>query len=277
MEEKNLEMIIQEYLLEHGPTRKMVLVGEFKGKYTGASKPNLMKKIREWIKQEKIIKINYEQAKKMGIHVEDKNAIFLAGKDYPKIKKQIDTAFNYLNNKNENIIETALIEIESYQKITLLTQDQINKLLNTANQVSEKLVEIILRILYFSTKKGINLNENKKHEKILEDLLIKYKNTKNSLLKQYLLALLSQSNKAIITQLKHELETNKGLELEKIEKKYLHKKFAKIIEENREDLFKYEIKLQKKNKVEAIQTLRRIRTKAKNHLGFSKSMDGETK
>lgn len=268
------EQLIEDLMNEHPDERgyKPQSIGR---KLTNMKKANLIS-----------IEKDSEVLKKYGIEKEAKNASYILSKDITGIKTHLDSIFSLLKpeddidkqkvlnkikgyelTEDDIAINAILKEIKRYNIRYRLNPKQLDILVSRLDSQDNSSINDLIQILYdHIIDKGIKPEDKDNFLEKLTDILEKDPEIHKEYpeLKRRVINLLGYYNhKAVVEQLKKDIELGK---LSTFQEYYEEKYTARIIEEERTELFYLENQLRKKGDIKTADILSQIRNKAAKYV-----------
>jgi hypothetical protein len=272
----NFDIEVIDYLSKKGYVRRRDLLQYFmelhKGDkdYSGYSEKSINRKLDSMVKRKLISILKNDDLKRFGIQETDKRSSYLTLKRTEKITEHIDTIIEKISSDNPIKQKMALREIERYEKQYIFTPIQLDTLVSQLDTEDLELIDQIIRIIYtYLDKKNIEPYNEPATINMLRKLLNRYPHPlpSNKNLRGYVIFLLGHYNDyAVIERLKKDAEELGNLHevLGEYESSYT----ANVIEEHREELYKFEEKLRLESKGEQAQFIAQARVQAMIHLGM---------
>jgi len=260
-------------LSKKGFVRRAQLIQTLKSKHrrdSGYSEKSINRKLDSMVKRGIVSKLKGDALKQAGINIDDGRASYFTLKKSDDIRRHIDSVIDNISSDNTIKQKMALKELERYEKHCLLNPSQLDILISLLGTEDIDFIGNILRLIYtYVDKKDIEPYNKAEAVKMLRTLLNRYPkplphNHKN--LRTHLIFLLGHYNDyAVVERLKMDAEELDNLqEMHDYESNYT----ANVIEEHREELYKFEEKLRLEGKEESAQFIAQTRVTAMIHLGM---------
>jgi hypothetical protein len=283
----NIDIKIQDLLMINRFIRKRALIEQLMKK-TGLSQVTIIRKLDYLISNKEIAIIGYDSLRKYGIEDTDKRAVYLASKETLALNTHIEAVFELFNTNDVNSALIGIRELKNYEAQYygryFLDKSQVDKLVKVLEKtISNKTFKDdtlrydLLGIIFNELTRHFVIPSNKQtFVEILKELLKQYPsseyyNKSNNPIPYITHILGIYMDHVVIDRLKYDTEACDPQILRNIEIFYSNWYPAKLIDDNKIELMKFEVELQKKKKSEAIEFIERLRRGAGLHM---KDMQG---
>lgn len=228
------------------------------------SERTIFRKIKQMAREGgPILILDSEEVKRYGITDPDNRAKYLTLRETGEKKKHLDKIFELLSTGNDIDIMMVLREIKRYGQKYVLYPSQLDTLVLNLDNNDLGIIEDLLFILYTHIiVRKINPGNEAAFLETLRNLLKQYEEGHENYtqLRGHLIKFLGHyKDKAVIEQLKKDIKAGK---LSKFEHDYSSVLTAKVIDEERTELFYLENSLRKAGEIETADILDRIRSQA---------------
>lgn len=264
----DFDTVVSDYLSERGYVRRERLIKYLMENYsneTGFSEPNINKKLRRMDNSGLLsIETDPDVLAVYGIKKEAKNASYILSKSAAGRTEHIGNIVSLLETGDDIDEKMGLDEIIRYEKKYVLSQNQLDILILGLDAKKDfNLIDKRIEILYNHI---VNKRIKPSNATILVDklrsVLEKYPKGCSEFrnLKRGVIRLLGFYNdRAVVEQLLKDTESGK---LSTFEEDYKHRLTARVIEEERTELYKREKSLTKEGDTKTAEALSRIRSEA---------------
>lgn len=228
------------------------------------SERTIFRKIKQMAREGgPILILDSEEVERYGIIDPDGRAKYLTLRETGEKKKHLDQIFELLSTGNDIDIMMVLREIKRYGQKYVLYPNQLDTLVLNLDNNDPGIIEDLLFILHTHIiVRKINPGNETAFLETLRSLLKQYEegNENYTQLRGHIIRFLGHyKDKAVIEQLKKDIEAGK---LSKFEHDYSSVLTAKVIDEERTELFYLENRLRKAGEIETADILDRIRSQA---------------
>jgi hypothetical protein len=282
----NLDIIIKSLLDQYTFIRERDLI-KLVVKQSGRSDITVMHRLSSLKEEGEIIIIENADLKKYGIKEASKKAVYVASKEILMMRDHIVEVFKLLRSKNVNDVKIGVRELRNIQtnpqQRYVLYQEQIDTisylLADTNLEGSFKddtlRYDLLALIDHELLRHKLKPSDKQTFVETLKSLLEQYPTSNydaqaNSPLPHLMHLLGVYMNSSVIDRLEHDAENIDPQKFGIIEQIYSNWYEAKLIEDNKTRLMKFEAKLQEKGKLEAIEFIERLRRGAGLNLQGSK-------
>lgn len=228
------------------------------------SKVTFNRILKRLIALNKLKNLKYPDYERLGIYPVDKKASYITLYKTFELIKHYDRVLDQVDSKDPIKKKNALIEIESMMEGVVFTPEQLDKLSEILSK-EDHLGENIIRILYFSIdRKKIFPAKMSRFQKNLVDYYRRKDERIDPNTKAHIIHILALFNNPIVIEfLKKDVEVWHK-DFDKLSNEgYCTWAIAKIVEDNLENLFEFQNKLEKES--DSL-TIFKIRRNARNML-----------
>lgn len=274
MIDMDIDSEVVNYLKAKGVCRTTPLIKDIKEKYRhkgGIGEATIYRAIDRLKTAEKIYSPTDEEIQSFGIKIDDGRGKFLVLRTFMERKEHLDDVFQSLdvNDRNEQL--QALREILLYKDKHQFTPIQLDKI-SLFLKKDIFFVKSALDILHdYFMNKGITPSNESQFILNLRNALFKFRDTSDrSIIRSINEILGIYEDDAVIKQLKHDAEKD-FVAFQNISPEYESKYFAKVIENNRKNLYYFNKYLINEGKSENVTLIDRIRDIALKNTDLFKS------
>jgi hypothetical protein len=242
---------------------------------TGYSEASINRKLAKMRKNNLIlIESDPDVLAQYGIKKEAGNASYIIDKSAGEIIKHLNYVF--CKYKKGDIIDkkVSLKDMTKYGMTSFLSSSHLDTMVLDLDKEDDDLINILLEILYHQIiNKGNKPDDKKTFLENLRDLLKNYpeEHKKYTMIRHRIIWLLGYYNdKAVVEQLKADIKAGR---LSETKGDYWDKFTARVIEDNRTELFDLEICLRKEGDIKTADILAEIRNQAFNKARNYKDSD----
>jgi hypothetical protein len=267
MIDMDIDSEVIEYLKEKGVRRTTQLVKDIKEKYRhkgGIGEATIYRAVDRLKMAEKLYSPTEEEIKSFGIKTGDGRSKFLVLRTFMERKEHLDDVFHSLDVKDRNEQLRALREILLYKDKHQFTPLQLDKI-SLFLKKDIFFVKSALEILHdYFMNKGITPSNESQFILNLRNALLKFRDTSDRSIIRAINEILGiYEDDAVIKQLKYDAERD-FVTFQTISPEYESRYLAKVIENNRKNLYyfnKYLINEGKSENVALIDHIREIALK----------------
>ena len=246
---------------------------------TKISRRTVERRVKNTLKEGKIVKIQSNEFERYGIENTNKRAVYIALKEATDMKAYVDAIFKLLKSKDADDLKLGVRKLRDYQftyfrryfidrrQLNVLT-DVLEKSMVDVNLNDDELRNTLLMILFNEiTTNHIQPSNKEKFLTTLRQLLDKYPtrefyNKPNNPIPNIIQILGIYRDPKVVERLKEDITTCDQQALRSVGVVYGNKFTAKIIEDSKTDILEFERKLQKESKREILDFLDGVQRQA---------------
>jgi hypothetical protein len=280
MIDMDIDSEVINYLKEKGVCRTTELVKDIKEKHRhkgGIGEATIYRAIERLKESKNIYSPSEEEIKSFGIKIGDGRSKFLVLRTFMERKEHLDDVFHFLEVKDRNEQLQAIREILLYKNKHQFTPIQLDKI-SLFLKEDIFFVKSALDILHdYFMNKGITPSNESQFILNLRKALLKFRDTSDRSIIRAIIEILGiYEDNAVIKQLKYDAEKDFDV-FQKIGLDYESKYLAKVIENNRKNLYYFNKYLINEGKSENVTLIDHIREVAlKNTELFKSSVNVKT-
>jgi hypothetical protein len=268
-------------LLSITPFMKMItVINDIRGR-ANVSRITVVRRIKRLAYEKELARIHADEFSRYGIQEDDKRQVYLASKETLKLKEHVEEIFKLFESKklDPNEVKIGARELRYYEQVYFrqyfLDANHLNILADileksiTNNELNDdELRSILVGVLLNEIcTNGIKPSNQEAFVETLGTLLdqhptSEFYNKPNNPIGNIIYILGVLRSPKVIERLKQDAATCPANILQNISSYYTNKFTAKIIEDSGLELMKYEAKLQKDRKVEALDFIENVRRQA---------------